>query len=186
MRHEWYWDEKWENEFDVKISNFEKEEFAKDFVENAVIKIFSHSFRLFLTISLWLCSLNQINTKSRKQSNNRINKSDSRYWCWRCRICCTKFTISQNRSNFWISHRRVASKKSISAATKVDLTIFKTFNSTRLTISRIFNSVCLTTFFMVFEISSFAVSSCKTSEQSSDFWKCFLYDFLQSYWNIDR
>ena len=125
--HEWYCDEKCEtNEFDTKISNFEEKNFAKDFAKNATIKIFSHSFKLFLTISLCsfsLYCLYQIIAKSRKHSSNKISKSDSRYWCWHCRNCCTKLEISQNKLNSWISHRRVASKKSISATTKVSLTI---------------------------------------------------------------
>ena len=74
-KQKWYWDEKREtNEFDVKISNFEKE-FVENFVKNAMIKIFNYSFK-FLTISF--CFWYQINAKSRKQMWNNWIKSISR------------------------------------------------------------------------------------------------------------
>ena len=120
FKHEWYCDERKANETKEK---FWIENFAENFAENAMIKIFSHSFRLFLTISFSFCFLYQINAKLRRQSNNRINKSDFRYWCWHCRNCCKKFAISLNRLNFWISQTSVASKKSIFAATKIDFVI---------------------------------------------------------------
>ena len=146
FKQEWYCDEK---ETDETKEEIWIEEFAKDFAENAMIKTSNHSLKHFLTISTSIshCCLYSINAESRKQSNNRFSKSDSRYWCWHCRNCCTKLAISQNRLNFWISHRRIASKKSISAATR------KSFEIS----------------IIVFEISSFVVSNCKTSEHSNDF-----------------
>ena len=154
FRHEWYCDEKIDEvDETAEVSNFE------NFVENAVIKTSSHSLRFFLTISLSLsrCCLYHVNADSRRQSSNKISRFDSRYWCWRCRNCCRKLAISQNRLNFCISQTSVASKNSISTTMKVDFAIFK-----------IFNSIAFEVFF----------SSCMASEHCDDCWRCFFSDFF--------
>ena len=135
LKQKWYWDEK------RKTNESKKRIWIENFAKNAMIKISSHSFRFFLTISLSFCCLYQINAESRKHSNNNVNKFDSRYWCWRCRNRCTKFAISQNRLNFWISQMSVASKKSTFATIEVN---FATSNSIRLTIFEVFFSSCMT------------------------------------------
>ena len=147
LRHEWYCDEKRTDET-KKISNFE------NFVKNAMIKTSSHSLKFCLTISF--CFWYQNNAKSRRQSSNKINKSDFRYWCWYCRNCYKKLAISLNRLNFWISQTSVASKKSIFATTKIDFVISscKTnehsndfwkcfFNDSKFRLLVIFNEQCI-------------------------------------------
>ena len=145
-----------------------------------ILKIFAHnnnhSLKFLITsFTFWLwisfCCLYQINAKSRKHLSNKVNKFDSRYWYWHCRSCCTKFAISQNKFNFWISHRKVASKKSIFATTKVNFATFRTFNSTRL---------------ISFEISSFVLFNCKTNEHSNDFWWCSLKKILLNSKNFNE
>ena len=86
-----------------------------------------------------------VKTKFRKHSNNKINKFDSRYWCWFWWNCFIKFAISQNKLHFSILHINIASKYSISTTIKINFATFKNFNSIRLMIFWRF-------FLVVFEI----------------------------------
>ena len=102
-----------------------------------MIKISNHSFKFFLTISFSLCFLYHARLEFRRHSNNKINKFDSRYWCWHCRRCCRNFAISQYRLKFCISQANVVSKYSISTATEVDFETFKVSISIRFATFRI-------------------------------------------------
>ena len=76
LRQKWYWDERREtDEFEAKTSNSER-----DFAENVVIKISSHSLKLFLTISLSFCCLYHVNAESRKHSRSSESSFSSRLW----------------------------------------------------------------------------------------------------------